>query len=266
MAQANNRVYVRKDRTPLEAVILTKSELPADLAAAYRMVHGTFGDVAGFGAAWKLGGTTEVTQRIFNVDELYFGALLDSEVAVLPRLAPTFKTFELKGEAEIALRISPSAADKLAEGQAAVRSADVSELFDRWCVALELPSSPILNLVDLGVIALVADRCAAGYLALGKSRELTTEMSWSGRELRIEQDGQAVSRGGAENLVWQPEMCARLFLIEALAQGYRPKPGQWISTGGATPCVPFTKGSEIKVFFDDIEELSFVAGAAGDDD
>ncbi|PVB59494.1 hypothetical protein DCO57_22070 [Labrenzia sp. 011] len=217
------------------------------------------GDV-GYGAAWKLGGTTEVTQKIFQVSDLYFGALHESEMAVLPEIAPPFETFELKGEAEFAIRISSSAASYLDSAGELPSEVASDELFDAWCIALELPSSPILNLTDAGVVALLADRCAAGFLALGAARDFDETFSWTNKPLCIKADGQEVAEGGVENLLWDPVSCARKFLREARCQGYSLKPGQWISTGGATPCVPFQQGAHVKVYFDGQEEIAFSAG------
>lgn len=257
------RTYFRKERTPLQAVHLSASQVPPNLSDAYRGLRELVDTDPSFGTAWKLGGTTETTQRIFNVDKVYFGALHESEVAILPSRAPTFPTFELKGEAEIALRIAPSAMSFLVEGESATRSAPPSALFDSWCVALELPSSPIENLVECGLLALVADRCAAGFLALGRARGIHDATNWIGGKIRIEQNGEVIASGGADALVWTPDECARTFLLEALAQGFQPKPGQWVSTGGATACVPYNRGAEIIVFYNDIEELRFVVGSEG---
>ncbi|UTY46689.1 hypothetical protein [Sinorhizobium fredii] len=254
------RKYFRKERTPLEPVHLFTSQVPTNLSEAYGGIREVVSADPSFGTAWKLGGTTATTQRIFNVDKLYFGALHKCEVAVLPARAPTFPTFELKGEAEIAIRIAPSAMNLL-EGETAIRSALPSALFDSWCVALELPSSPIGNLVECGLLALVADRCAAGFLALGRAREIDDAIDWTSSKIRIEQNGEVIASGGADALVWTPDECGRAFLLEALAQGFKPKPGQWISTGGATPCVPYNRGAEISVFYNDNEELRFIAGS-----
>ncbi|WP_298982872.1 hypothetical protein [uncultured Roseibium sp.] len=252
--------YVRRELSPVEGVHLTQESLPADLASAYASMRKVIENEDDFGAAWKLGGTTAATQKIFNVHKLYFGVLHQKELAVQPDVAPSFPTYELKGEAEIALRLAPSVDALLDQGADAVRSAPLEALFDGWCVALELPSSPVVNLVEMGVVALVADRCAAGYLALGPCRDLAEMTSWDSTQIRVEQNSQQITEGSASNLLSSADDCARSFLLEALEQGFRPRAGQWVSTGGATPCVPFEQGARIDVYYGQSQELSFTAG------
>jgi 2-keto-4-pentenoate hydratase len=260
VSQFDEAPYVRREMCPLNAVHLNPTDLPADLAAAYSLIREVTAKDPGFGAAWKLGGTTEATQKVFNVDKLYFGILHQSELAIRPRVAPGFPTFELKGEAEIALRLAPAADIMLNDGPDAVRKAPTDLLFDGWCLALELPSSPITNLVDRGVVALIADRCAAGFLALGDVRDMQDKSGWPNTEIRIDQNGQPLACGSAAKLLSPPHECTHAFLAEALEQGYRPRAGQWVTTGGATPCVPFDAGARIEVYYGQSLELSFTAG------
>lgn len=252
--------YVRKELTPLSPVTLTNEQVPADLDEAYRLLFDAVRGDEHFGAAWKLGGTTAVTRRIFKVEKLYFGPLHASEILVSPPVAPGRRLHEVKGEAEIALRIAPTAAAVIAAGEAAIAAAPAGALFDAWSVALELPSSPITNLVDAGVNALVADRCASGSLVLGPATAYDGSHDWSGGKLRTEQDGVTIAEGGLEALVAAPDVCGRDFLIEAVRHGFTPKPGQWISTGGITPCVGLTPGAAVVVFHDDEPVIRFQVG------
>lgn len=246
--------------TPLQAVRLADDEIPASIDQAYDLVLDAIGTDPAYGAAWKLGGTTMATRRAFGVDRLYFGPLHESEVLTQAGVVPGRKLFELKGEAEIALRISPNAARLLGEGASALSAAPTADLFDAWCVALELPSSPILDLGTAGVKALLADRCASGALALGPEHVFDATVDWTGDSLRVDQDGQTIATGGVAALVASPDACARDFLADAVARGFAPKPGQWISTGGLTPCVPLKPGAAITVYHKDVAALSFTAG------
>jgi len=252
--------YVRKEIAPLDKLHLSAEQVPVTIDDAYRFLRKQIGDDPDYGAAWKLGGTTEVTRRIFDVEKLYFGPLHKSEVFTASCVAPGRSLFELKGEAEIALRIAPQAGDILAQGKVQIDNAKNTELFDAWCVALELPSSPIENLVEAGVNALVADRCASGALVLGSAHLFETSTDWLGAILRTEQNGEVIAEGRSDALVTTPDICARDFLVEALERGFSPKPGQWISTGGLTPCIAFENGATIGVFYNESQAFSFTAG------
>jgi 2-keto-4-pentenoate hydratase len=253
--------YVRKELTPLLPIRLAPDEVPASIDEAYRLLLAeTAGDRA-YGKAWKLGGTTESTRRTFNVDRLYFGPLHESEILLAPTRAPGKKLFELKGEAEIALRISEKAVDLTAVTEAQIDAAALAELFDAWCITLELPSSPVENLVEAGVNALVADRCAAGALILGPQYSINTAADWHRAALRIDQDGKVLAEGGVDFLVDAPDVCARQFLKEARRVGFSPRSGDWISTGGLTPCVKLAVGGIISVLFNEVEVISFEAAS-----
>ena len=233
-AVADPSIYVRETISPKKAERFhaTPARLPADLADAYRRLRAATGRDAGFGAAWKLGGTTPTTQAAFHVSKVYFAPLHASEIVREPSRVSLGHLCELKGEVEIALRLSPAAA----------QGARGEDAFDAWCVALEMPASAILNLPEAGVAALIADRCAAGALILGPAHPMSDTTWQEARSVVLQQDGSDVARGGVSNLVASPLACAAAFLEEASLHGFAAGAGQWISTGGFTPCAALQPG------------------------
>lgn len=262
MPDENAKRYVRKEIAPLAAIHVSAEQIPSTIKEAYEILRDQVGGDETFGAAWKLGGTTLATRRMFNVNKLYFGPLHESEVMSAPCEAPDHPLFELKGEAEIALRISPKAAAYLSSGGSRSAGAPNANLFDAWCVAVELPSSPVTNLLDVGVKVLVADRCGSGALVLGPCLAVseTNGSNWQGATLRMEQNGKIIAEGGVDALVEPPDVCARNFLKEALYHGFSPKPGQWIATGGLTPCASLSRGALASVFYNGEQALQFTVG------
>lgn len=243
-------VYTRKELSPLIPVV--NAEFPKNLNEAYQLVQGQLDASHLDIAAWKLGGTTTTTQKIFDVEKLYFGPIYGREVQHGSGSAPGFKLFEYKVEAEIALRISTKALDCLKDA-ARIAQVDHTVLFDAWCVAGEMPSSPIIDMATYGVNALVSDRCATGFLVLATPYSLPGLVfpDWSDKNLEIHIDGTSVTKGNVGDLVWKPEICARDFMQLALEQGFTLKPGQWISTGGVTACVQSPVGSEVVLTLND---------------
>lgn len=219
--------------------------LPADSAAAYSIASAQLQAGGGTVGAWKLGATTALTRAAFATDKIYFGALREAEVhqGDLPAGAgPCLPTF--RGEAEIALR--------MAKDLTAAQAADLQDpagVFDAFAPALECPWSVVADLPAAGLMALLMDRCAAGLLVLGpaygRGQKETTGI------LQIEQEGSLVASASArDGLLMPPEAAALAGLREIGGAGFDVAAGQWISTGGATPCVDLEHGKEVALWFD----------------
>ncbi len=244
--------YVRREMSPLNAVTLKPDEAIDGMAQAYAAQLGALDGLAHEVAGWKLGGTTALTRHLFGVDKLYFGALMAPEVLHQPATAPGFALCELKGEIEVAVRIAGGAASGSAES-----------VFDAWCVAFEMPASPVANVVECGASTLVADRCGAGCLVLGPERALSTLPRDA--DVALQENGQQVAEGALSALLDAPLACAAEFLKSARTFGFRPAPGQWIATGGLSLCVDVQKGADLHILFGGEVEFGFAidCGEAG---
>ncbi|UWZ86129.1 hypothetical protein [Occallatibacter riparius] len=233
-------------------------ELPATVAAAYDMAAATLGYLGTRAAGWKLGATTTATRRMFATEEIYFGALVAGEIwnSAQPGLppAPPF----LRGEAEIAFRLKVDI--RCEESEVALQASD-SGLFDAWVPAIEAPYSCVANLAEAGLRALLMDRCAAGALYLGQPRPRIDDPAIE-EMLEIEADGVSVAQGAANtSLIMSPVEAARGFLKVAAAQGVNVQRGQWISTGGITPCVTLPFGKPLQLNLGGKQALKFVVQA-----
>jgi 2-keto-4-pentenoate hydratase len=210
------------------------SELPQTLEAAYDLAAGTVGLLGTRVAGWKLGATTANTRRIFATEEIYFGALLAEEVWTSTESGPLPSPPVLRGEAEIAFQL---ATDISPEESEAVLGSPAAEIFDAWAPAIEAPYSCVDNIIELGLRALLMDRCSAGALYLGVPRTDIDDPSIDGL-LEIFADGVSVAQGSAKaSLLMPPDEAALGFLKLAAAHGVYVRRGQWISTGGISPCV-----------------------------
>ena len=83
--------------------------------------------------------------------------------------------------------------------------------------------------------------------------------------IEIEVDGVIAASGGAADLTAAPEACFADFLAEARAHGFTPHPGDWVATGGATPCAPIADGARVRVLCDGSPALDFQADRSGGD-
>ena len=189
-------------------------------------------------AAWKLGGTTPLTRKIFNVTDTYFGPLYTHELYGTGAEISAALT-ECKVELEIACRISEASGD-----------------IDAWCLSAEMPSSGIRDLPGRGVTALVADRCAAGALILGPVQPVST-IAQAPEQASLIHEGEALTTGGIGGLTDTPLNIARGFLDIARTHGFAPQAGQWIATGGMSPCVEVPRGGQFSVRVNGVENFSF---------
>ncbi|HVW77362.1 MAG TPA: hypothetical protein VHB45_07100 [Alloacidobacterium sp.] len=220
------------------------SALPVTTEAAYDFAAATVGLLGKTAAAWKLGATTAGTRQIFSTEEIYFGALLPEEIwtstsGEQPPAPPV-----LRGEAEIAFRL---AVDIEAGEADAFLIDDAGKLFDCWAPGIEAPYSCIENIPEAGLRALLMDRCSAGALYLGAPR-LLSEGSAMAQQIEIFVGNCSLAQGTAGTaLLLSPIEAALGFLRVAARQGVNVRRGQWISTGGITPCVPMPFGQPIRL-------------------
>jgi 2-keto-4-pentenoate hydratase len=253
----NREPYLRQGLSPpLETFDLEPDRCFRSLEAAYGAVSAMARAEPHRWAAWKLGGTNHTSRAAFGVSRCYFGPIYSQELRfVAPGrtfTTPAHPLAELKGEVELALRLGP-------DGRTP----------DAWAVALEMPASPILNLLQAGVAALVADRCAAGALLVGTVRPIATGSPLPDfRTIRFTQecDGTEVAAGTvADDLVATPTELLAEFLELAHLHNMPVAAGQWVATGGITPCIPYAAGQRVKVLFDGAVELDLRIGVAHDD-
>jgi 2-keto-4-pentenoate hydratase len=241
---APGRPWVRRGHGGLEPLALSRADLPETLEAAYRALAAFQAAEPDLWGGWKIGGSNHASRAALGVDRPCYGALMRAEIAAEPAAAPPRPLPELKGEVEIALRIDSSGAG-----------------FDAWCVALEMPASAIADLPGLGVVALVADRCAAGALLLGppQSGSLPGPSARFGQRI----NGTPRAEAGLEALVATPPSILAEFLAMARGHGAPVVPGHWVATGGITPCLAYAPGDRVEVTLDGRVVLEVAIAGAG---
>lgn len=222
---------------------LTRADLPASLEAAYAALAAAQAADPGHWGGWKIGGSNHASRAAFGVDRPYYGALARNEILAEPATAPVAALPELKGEVEVALRI-----DAAGTG------------FDAWCVALEMPASALAGLGDLGVVALVADRCAAGALVLGPVQAGPPPGPAARFGQRV--NGAVRAEAGYEALTAPPPAILAEFLGLARGHGAPVAPGHWVATGGITPCLPYGPGDRVEVTLDGRVVIDLVVAGA----
>lgn len=232
--------------------VFADDELPTDADAAYALAGQTVAQAGQAVAAWKLGATTAGTRATFTTDTIYFGGLYADEVWMAGASPALMPPPVFRAEAEIAFRIALDIVPDEAAHRAAHAPSEM--LFDAWTPALEAPYSCIVNIPDAGLEALLSDRCAAGALFLGRPRSDVRDAALDS-EIAILIGGEIAAAATAlKALLMSPIEAARGFIAEAGRQGVALARGQWISTGGITPCIDLpSDGTPIGLAFGETE-------------
>lgn len=246
-----NTQFYRRTELSNFPIFLHPESIPHTLDIAYEVMKEELALWKESPAAWKLGGTSRTTSRLYSVSVPYFGMLHTAEVWNTP-CAPQLKNKQrTSAELECMLRLGESFSSVLHAGEAALMSCPSELLFDQWAWGVEMPFSPVANLPELGLPALVADRCAAGGLALGTLHEFFPESikEWQHASVQLAIDGKIQAEGRLDALTASPDVCVRRFIVEALRRGFTPKAGQWIASGGLTPCFSLSAAKQIDIFY-----------------
>lgn len=201
--------------------------------------------------AWKLGGTTDLTRKLFKTESAYYGAIEGKFVFNASELVlPKFIEHPV-GELEITFKLSREV-ENLAQFN--LRSEPIDTFIESVLPSIELPWSQF-PLPEVGLNVLVADSCAAGLLILGE------EYSWNGDtaiQLPCQLHGnECLVEGNVNNIVMTPSGALREFLLLAKQHQLSLRQGQYVATGGCTACVPLPVNEVLTVTFQELGEFSF---------
>lgn len=216
-------------------------ELAGSISEAYAVAARTVALEGRPVVAWKLGGVTAGMRAAFGAEDVVFGAICEGETGVAGDSGVPVPPF-FQSEAEIVLRLARDVAT-------AADLARTDGLFDAWAYALEAPYSPVANLPAAGLASLLSDRCATGALYMTQAFAMADAPA-ENVPLQIVQDSNVLAQGDiATGLLMPPRDAAIRFLELALAEGLSCTAGQWISTGGVTPCVPLQRDCAVSLRF-----------------
>lgn len=221
-------------------------ELPDTLEGAYRIQDEAIAAWPMPVLGWKVGrvvppfdsrhGTDRLAGPIFNVAE---------SNSTVRRPMPVFADGFAAGEAEFLLRIGaePPA------GKSSFTLDEAAELIDAVHVGIEVASSPLRIINDLGPVAVVSDFGNNNGLLVGPAIAKWRDSDFENWRVATLIDGVEVGRGSASNFPNGAIGSAR-FLFELMAmRGIRLNSGQWISTGAITGVHEARPGQAVEARF-----------------
>lgn len=218
-------------------------DFPATLDEAYAIQDAA---IAAWGRpviGWKVGRVAEPLIGRFGTDRIA-GPIFRQEAdgAAMPVFAEGFAA----GEAEFLLRIgaAPPA------GKTHFTLDEAAGLIDAVHVGIEIASSPLAAINELGPIAVVSDFGNNNGLVVGAAVPDWRASGFEQWQVTCRIGGDIAGTGRAEAFPDGAIGAAR-FLFALMAQrGIALRPGQWISSGAVTGVHPARPGQKVEAGFD----------------
>lgn len=218
--------------------------VPVALADAYAVQDAAIALNEAEIGGWKVG---RINPPIDGVDRLA-GPIFTSQIVAAtdePVAMPVFVGGFAAAEAEFLLRIgaTPPA------GKTRFSHEEAAALIDSVHVGIEIASSPLAAINDLGAAVTISDFGNNNGLVIGAAIPDWRNADIDGWPLAVAIDGEVIGTGKALDMLDGPVGAAR-FLFELMAaRGIALKPGQWISSGAVTGVHAVKIGERIEARF-----------------
>jgi 2-keto-4-pentenoate hydratase len=223
-------------------------ELPATLDDAYRIQDEAIARWNRPVLGWKVGRVSESHAVRFHNDRLTGPIFVvrqarhDEAVAMA-----VFDRGFAAGEAEFLLRIGAAPL----RGKTNFSFEEAAELIEAVHVGIEIASSPLGTINELGPAAVVSDFGNNNGLVIGPELPDWQASGFESWEVATFVDGREVGRGRAADFPDGAIGSVR-FLLELMARrGIALAPGQWISSGAVTGVHPVRPGEIVRARFGD---------------
>jgi 2-keto-4-pentenoate hydratase len=198
-------------------------------------------------AGWKVGRVFEPLAGHFRTDRLT-GPIFTVRQAPangVPVVMPVFDRGFAAGEAEFLLRIGASPPP----GKTGFSLEEAAELIDAVHVGIEIASSPLGIINELGPVAVVSDFGNNNGLVIGPEVPDWRGSGFEAWEVATFVEDREVGRGRAADFPDGAFGSVR-FLLELMAsRGVSLRTGQWISSGAVTGVHPVKPGQTVRAEF-----------------
>jgi 2-keto-4-pentenoate hydratase len=211
-------------------------QLPQTLEAAYALGLEQVPEPA----AWKIGGANPWSREVFANEEVFFGPLAASELAMSEAAAGRYALDGL-----VAPLAEPEIMLEIADPDAPAEAAALERLFSRMGLGFEIPASVLPAALKPRLEGQAADRAGAGGLWVGAVRAFDAAAAGAAFEADFSCNGGPQARGGSACIFGGPLGAALEFLALARRHGMPLRAGQWIATGGLVPAVPVRPGDRV---------------------
>ena len=222
-------------------------EFPATLDDAYAIQDAAIARWARPVIGWKVGRIQPPLSTQFGIDRLA-GPIFSSETVAGNGGGPEMPVFGegfAAGEAEYLLRLGGSPAP----GKTTFTLDEAADLIDAVHVGIEIASSPLGRINELGPIAVISDFGNNNGLVIGAAVEDWRSSGFEDWRVVTRIDGVEVGSGRASAFP-DGAIGAVRFLLELMARrGIALERGQWISSGAVTGVHPARPGQRVEADF-----------------
>lgn len=223
---------------------------PKTLAAAYQVQDIAIGlrDVPV--AGWKVGRIMPPLDARYGTDRLAGPIFADSVVSGDASSNPSMPIFAGgfgAAEAEFLLRLA-HAPDP---GKQHYTLDEAAALIDAVHVGIEIASSPLASINDLGPAVTASDFGNNNGLVIGAAISVSDQSDYASLPVRLLIDGEGVGKGCGDGMPDGPVGAARFLLELMAARGIALRAGQWISSGAITGVHPVAPGAKVEARFGD---------------
>lgn len=221
-------------------------DLPETLDQAYAIQDQAIANWGRPVLGWKVGRVLPPLTQRFHTDRLagpIFNKVDEASATAMPVFAEGFAA----GEAEFLLRVGTAPAPN----KVAFTLDEAAALIDAVHIGIEVASSPLGAINDIGPVAVISDFGNNNGLVVGAEIPNWRTSGFEQWTITTLIDGTVAGTGQAVDFPDGAIGAAR-FLFELMAQrGITLTPGQWISTGAVTGVHPVRPGQEVVARFND---------------
>ena len=196
-------------------------------------------------AGWKVGCTALETQRLFGIEEPFYGPVFAEVVFRSPAELPA-ADFALRGiECEFAFQL----AAEFEEREEPYELEEVAERVSAPIPAIEIVSPRLDHPTRYGAPAAIADCGINGALVLGAPTLEWQALDLAAHAVRLEIDGEPRAEGTGALVLGHPLNVLTWFVNRSTASGRTLPSGQIVSTGTTTGLVTLEPGQRARADF-----------------
>lgn len=236
-------------RTSHRALSEFPGQLPDTLAEAYAIQALSIERWDQQIAGWKVGGIKPPLRQVLGADRLTGPIFANRVCHAQPGVVSPMKAFAngfIAVEAEFVIRLGK--VDALPDR--CTRLEDLMSVIDAVHVGVEIASSPLRIINQLGPLAVISDFGNNAGLLIGARLEQWSPDILDGTAMCVELDDQVVGQCCAPAGLDGPLGAVAFLIAHARRMGQTLPPGTWVSSGAVTGIHPAQLGSVARVTLD----------------